>query len=151
MTTSGYPQPPPTKASLKSWWNHFLFAQRAKKEAEQTKGEFRQPISGSSGYRHGPTHPLNMPGATGQNVVFGKPLKESLKYANVQISTANANGELYVWGYIPVVVAKWYVPFYTARVHELIEAVLRHLKKWALSEGDWCVDPVIRLCGCIDR
>lgn len=36
-------------------------------------------------------------------------LKESLKYASVQISTANANGELYVWGYIPVVVAKWYV------------------------------------------
>lgn len=39
--------------------------------------------------------------------VFGKPLKESLKCANVQISTANANGELYVWGSIPVVVAKW--------------------------------------------
>jgi hypothetical protein len=43
------------------------------------------------------------------HTVFGKPLKESLKYASVQISTANANGELYVWGYIPVVVAKWYV------------------------------------------
>ena len=42
-------------------------------------------------------------------MVFGKPLKESLKYASVQISTANANGELYVWGYIPVVVAKWCV------------------------------------------
>lgn len=41
--------------------------------------------------------------------MFGKPLKESLKYASVQISTANANGELYVWGYIPVVVAKWCV------------------------------------------
>ncbi|TFK27780.1 Rho GTPase activation protein, partial [Coprinopsis marcescibilis] len=41
-----------------------------------------------------------------QGVVFGKPLKESLKYASVQISTANSNGELYVWGYIPVVVAK---------------------------------------------
>ena len=39
------------------------------------------------------------------------PLKESLKYASVQISTANANGELYVWGYIPVVVAKSCVPF----------------------------------------
>ncbi|KAF8150814.1 Rho GTPase activation protein, partial [Crassisporium funariophilum] len=38
--------------------------------------------------------------------VFGKPLKESLKYASVQISTANASGDLYVWGYIPVVVAK---------------------------------------------
>ena len=51
--------------------------------------------------------------------MFGKPLKESLKYASVQISTANANGELYVWGYIPVVVAKWCV------VHQLAgEAVL---------------------------
>ena len=47
--------------------------------------------------------------ATPENVVFGKPLKESLKYASVQISTANADGELYVWGYIPVVVAKWCV------------------------------------------
>ncbi|ETW83336.1 GTPase activating-like protein [Heterobasidion irregulare TC 32-1] len=41
-----------------------------------------------------------------EHAVFGKPLKESLRYASVQISTANANGELYVWGYIPVVVAK---------------------------------------------
>jgi len=67
------------KVNLKTWWNHFTFAQKAKNEAEANKG---------------------------QNVVFGKPLKESLKYASVQISTANANGELYVWGYIPVVVAK---------------------------------------------
>ncbi|KAI0760939.1 Rho GTPase activation protein [Trametes elegans] len=70
----------PTKASLKTWWNHFTFAQRIKKEAEEKK--------------------------EGEHHVFGKPLKESLKYASVQISTANANGELYVWGYIPVVVAK---------------------------------------------
>jgi GTPase-activating protein SAC7 len=44
--------------------------------------------------------------AVPNGVVFGKPLKESLRYANVQISTADANGDLYVWGYIPVVVAK---------------------------------------------
>jgi hypothetical protein len=44
---------------------------------------------------------------TADHPVFGKPLKESLRYASVQISTANANGDLYVWGYIPVVVAKW--------------------------------------------
>lgn len=75
----------PSKASLKTWWNHFTFAQRAKKEAEEKKA------------------------ATGESAVFRKPLKESLKCANVQISTANANGELYVWGYIPVVVAKWCV------------------------------------------
>ncbi|KAG8833207.1 hypothetical protein FRC18_004007 [Serendipita sp. 400] len=38
--------------------------------------------------------------------VFGVPLRDSLRYASVQISTANQNNELYVWGYIPVVVAK---------------------------------------------
>lgn len=43
----------------------------------------------------------------GPHPVFGAPLHESLKYAAVQISTANTNGELYVWGDIPVVVAKW--------------------------------------------
>ncbi|EPQ54208.1 Rho GTPase activation protein [Gloeophyllum trabeum ATCC 11539] len=72
---------PPSKANLKAWWNHFTFAQRAKKDAEEHKGPQ-------------------------DSRVFGKPLRESLKYASVQISTANANGELYVWGYIPVVVAK---------------------------------------------
>lgn len=41
--------------------------------------------------------------------VFGIPLRESLRYASVQISTADPNGDLYVWGYIPVVVAKWCV------------------------------------------
>ena len=41
--------------------------------------------------------------------MFGTPLKESLKHASVQISTADAKGKLYVWGYIPVVVAKWCV------------------------------------------
>ncbi|KAF8656225.1 hypothetical protein AX16_002661 [Volvariella volvacea WC 439] len=74
-------QQPPSKASLRAWWNSFTFPQRAKKEAEAQKPE--------------PVH-----------TVFGKPLKESLRYASVQISTADANGELYVWGYIPVVVAK---------------------------------------------
>jgi hypothetical protein len=53
-------------------------------------------------------------------VVFGKPLKESLKYASVQISTANANGDLYVWGYIPVVVAKSYGLSIPSSLHILI-------------------------------
>ncbi|KAF8896430.1 Rho GTPase activation protein [Infundibulicybe gibba] len=74
-------QNPPSKASLKAWWSNFTFAQRAKKERDPYKDE--------------PPH-----------TVFGKTLRESLQYASVQISTANSNGELYVWGYIPVVVAK---------------------------------------------
>ena len=53
--------------------------------------------------------PLHTAHDTADHPVFGKPLKESLRYASVQISTADANGELYVWGFIPVVVAKWCV------------------------------------------
>ncbi|KAK7690455.1 hypothetical protein QCA50_005553 [Cerrena zonata] len=87
MDSHGPHPVPPSKVSLKAWWNHFNFAQKARKEAEEKKGEWTQ------------VNPC-------ENVVFGKPLKESLKYANVQISTANSNGDLYVWGYIPVVVAK---------------------------------------------
>jgi hypothetical protein len=46
--------------------------------------------------------------------VFGVPLRESLRYANVPISTANSkDGTLYIYGYIPVVVAKWRVTIYT--------------------------------------
>ncbi|TDL25720.1 Rho GTPase activation protein [Rickenella mellea] len=85
---------PPTKASLKAWWRQFTAGQKDKK-AEQEHAE-------KSAYPHSclrrcfcSAHP-----------VFGVPLRESLHYASVQISTANADGELYVWGYIPVVVAK---------------------------------------------
>ncbi|KAF9648004.1 Rho GTPase activation protein [Thelephora ganbajun] len=77
------------KNNLRTWWKQFTSVQRIKREAGEKKG----------------LRPPHLP-PTGQNVVFGKPLKESLKHASVQISTANANGELYVWGYIPVVVAK---------------------------------------------
>ncbi|KAI6155226.1 Rho GTPase activation protein [Pisolithus tinctorius] len=73
----------PTKASLLKWWSQFTNAQKTKKTPE---------------YNKAPAHD--------EHPVFGRPLKESLKRASVQISTANADGDLYVWGYIPVVVAK---------------------------------------------
>ncbi|KAG2076497.1 Rho GTPase activation protein [Suillus decipiens] len=75
--------PPPTKAGLLKWWTQFTHAQNRKKDSDSNRTVDQEE------------HP-----------VFQKPLKESLRYASVQISTANANGELYVWGYIPVVVAK---------------------------------------------
>ncbi|KAF8519532.1 Rho GTPase activation protein [Gautieria morchelliformis] len=74
--------PPPSRASLKAWWKQFTTSQRVKKDFAE-----RELVPGTSR-------------------VFGVPLRDSLQYASVQISTANANGELYVWGYIPVVVAK---------------------------------------------
>lgn len=96
---------PPTKANLKAWWNHFTFAQRAKKESEARKTGVSSATPLLSQTR---SLYLNVSGTTSY-AVFGTPLRESLKCASVQISTA-ANGGLYVYGYIPVVVAKWYVP-----------------------------------------
>lgn len=84
-TTMSGDETAPSKASLRAWWNVFT-----SKDKERSK-------SATPGYgvESKEDHPI-----------FGKPLKEGLKHASVQISTANSNGELYVWGYIPVVVAK---------------------------------------------
>ncbi|KAG8712396.1 hypothetical protein FRC11_000258 [Ceratobasidium sp. 423] len=75
--------PPATRQSLKTWWKQFKNAQGVilRRDPDDL-------------VRHAP------------HTVFGIPLRESLRYASVQISTANPQGELYVWGYIPVVVAK---------------------------------------------
>ncbi|KAG8908359.1 hypothetical protein FRB99_007286 [Tulasnella sp. 403] len=81
---SGSP-PAPSKASLKAWWKQFTFMQKMKKNPHVNPSVAK--ISAGS-------------------TVFGKPLRESLRCASVHISTANAQGELYVWGYVPVVVAK---------------------------------------------
>ncbi|KAL5486086.1 SAC7 [Sanghuangporus weigelae] len=88
--------PPPTKASLKAWWNQFKFMQRMKVGA--AGGDQAKALPPGYGY--------GLAKDDGPHPVFGAPLNESLKYAAVQISTANSNGELYVWGDIPVVVAK---------------------------------------------
>ena len=94
------PDSAPTKASLKAWWTHFTTAQKMKRDAEQRQG----PSPARRRARTEPRSPRSP--AQDEHPVFGKPLRESLRYASVQISTANANGELYVWGCIPVVVAK---------------------------------------------
>ena len=38
--------------------------------------------------------------------IFGVPLQTSIRYANVAISLTNDKGENYVYGYVPIVVAK---------------------------------------------
>ena len=38
--------------------------------------------------------------------IFGVPLAESIRYANVAISLTNDNGESFIYGYVPIVVAK---------------------------------------------
>lgn len=65
-------------ANLKSWWKGF--------REKDGKGKGKADSNTSQ--------------------VFAVPLETSLSCASVQISTAGPDGSLYVWGYIPVVVAK---------------------------------------------
>lgn len=38
--------------------------------------------------------------------IFGVPLRQSITYANVAISLVDENGQSYIYGYVPIVVAK---------------------------------------------
>lgn len=113
-------QQPPTKASLKAWWNHFAFAQRTKREAEEKKGGAHAELERRDHARLTSETLVGLP-APPPSVVFGKALAESLQRAHVQISTAAPDGDLYVWGYIPVVVAKWYAAGFVR--HDLISTI----------------------------
>ncbi|QGA13015.1 hypothetical protein EYB26_000660 [Talaromyces marneffei] len=74
------PAPPaaPTKRDLASWWKNF---KRNTKKEDENKG----PQIGG---------------------IFGVPLNVSIKYANVAISLTNDKGESFIYGYVPIVVAK---------------------------------------------
>ncbi|KAI8236176.1 Rho-GTPase-activating protein 5 [Colletotrichum sp. SAR 10_99] len=67
----------PNKRDLKSWW----------------KG-FKLP---SKHQEHHETRPHG---------IFGVPLRQSITYANVAISLVDENGKSYIYGYVPIVVAK---------------------------------------------
>ncbi|KAL8933345.1 MAG: hypothetical protein Q9216_006411 [Gyalolechia sp. 2 TL-2023] len=71
---------PPSRRDLTSWWKNFK--KNAKREDE--KPEAQEPPTG----------------------IFGIPLQDSIKYANVAISLTNERGESYIYGYVPIVVAK---------------------------------------------
>lgn len=45
-------------------------------------------------------------GAEPPRGIFGIPLNVSIKYANVAISLSNEHGESFIYGYVPIVVAK---------------------------------------------
>ena len=42
----------------------------------------------------------------GTQGIFGVPLQQSIRYANVAISLLNDEGQSYIYGYVPIVVAK---------------------------------------------
>ncbi|QDS77210.1 hypothetical protein FKW77_002755 [Venturia effusa] len=67
------------KRDLKSWWKNFS---RGNQKRDEDKGT--SPTQG----------------------IFGVPLAESVRYANVAISLQDAEGKSYVYGFVPIVVAK---------------------------------------------
>ncbi|KAK9857376.1 hypothetical protein MYU51_020753 [Penicillium brevicompactum] len=68
---------PPSRRDLASWWKQFKRSTR--------KDELKvEPPRG----------------------IFGVPLNVSIKYANVAISLTNDHGESFIYGYVPIVVAK---------------------------------------------
>ncbi|KAL2817089.1 hypothetical protein BJX63DRAFT_116439 [Aspergillus granulosus] len=71
------PASPPSRRDLTTWWRQFKRNTRKEEPKENTR--------------------LG---------IFGVPLKVSIKYANVAISLTNDNGESFIYGYVPIVVAK---------------------------------------------
>ncbi|KAH7067677.1 Rho-GTPase-activating protein 5 [Paraphoma chrysanthemicola] len=72
------PEPASAKRDLTSWWRQF--SKRPAKKDEDKEAA--------------------LPG------IFGVPLIQSIPYANVAISLFNEHGESYIYGYVPIVVAK---------------------------------------------
>lgn len=66
------------KAGLKTWWSSFTKLSKSSKDRKTEN----------------------------QDRVFGEPLRKSLKYASVAISMTGDDGNQYVWGYVPIIVAK---------------------------------------------
>ncbi|KAK5124715.1 hypothetical protein LTR85_001428 [Meristemomyces frigidus] len=64
------------KDGLSSWWVRF-------KKGDKRQQEVQDP-----------------------NGIFGVPLGDSIRYANVAISLFNEDGQSYIYGYVPIVVAK---------------------------------------------
>ncbi|KAL2271876.1 hypothetical protein VTJ83DRAFT_1247 [Remersonia thermophila] len=68
---------PPSKRDLKSWWKGFKLQSKHQEHHE--------------------------PRPQG---IFGVPLRQSITYANVAISLVDEDGKSYIYGYVPIVVAK---------------------------------------------
>ncbi|KAJ8105139.1 hypothetical protein OPT61_g10359 [Boeremia exigua] len=108
---NGEPQPAPVAANepvsakrdLTSWWK--TFSKRAVKKEEEQKGK-AQPCPYSCAQPSHSNACLHPAAEAVQQGIFGVPLITSIPYANVAISLFNEHGESYIYGYVPIVVAK---------------------------------------------
>ncbi|KAI4728073.1 RhoGAP-domain-containing protein [Aureobasidium sp. EXF-10728] len=82
-TTASSAEAVQSKRDLTSWWKNFKRA--TPQRVQEEKGT----------YLHAPPQGI-----------FGVPLQTSIRYANVAISLFNEQGQSYIYGYVPIVVAK---------------------------------------------
>ncbi|ATY62106.1 GPI biosynthesis Pig-F [Cordyceps militaris] len=114
------PSSPPNKRDLKSWWKGFILPSKNQDQPESPESPDRDASYGRlwswplaptivhlqdsqafcvpSGYFFGVE--TRAPG------IFGVPLRQSITYANVAISLIDEHGQSYIYGYVPIVVAK---------------------------------------------
>ena len=86
-----------TPQALRAWWSGF---KRARGKKDQPTSRFTHlPCLAS-------TLTFVAPTAGQAPGIFGIPLNVSIKYANVAISLMNEKGESFIYGYVPIVVAK---------------------------------------------
>ncbi|KAM0747072.1 RhoGAP-domain-containing protein [Meredithblackwellia eburnea MCA 4105] len=95
---------PPTKASLLKWWKVFS-SSKQQQQQQQHNNKYVIPPYVPPGGRGRPLPLDHDDDGTGRRV-FGVGLDQSLKYASVAISMVAKDGEQYVYGYVPIIVAK---------------------------------------------
>ena len=83
--------------ALKAWWANFKKKPKKDQAIGSTPAQkaVLRPLTGP------PAEP-----AEASQGIFGVPLDVSIKYANVAISLMNEHGESFIYGYVPIVVAK---------------------------------------------
>ncbi|KAK5629611.1 hypothetical protein RRF57_005326 [Xylaria bambusicola] len=107
--------PPSKRADLKSWWKKFQ-VQPTRQQEVRGKRPSRFVRTSSvitllgcvmrlSKTVPNPLLPTSSPKTRPQGI-FGVPLRQSITYANVAISLIDENGQSYIYGYVPIVVAK---------------------------------------------
>ncbi|GAA6060681.1 hypothetical protein JCM10212_005063 [Sporobolomyces blumeae] len=107
-----YDAPPPSKASLLKWWK--AFTSKDKKAASSASAGAANAAAGQAQGQRAPSGlPAYSPpgrglerGKDGKGRVFGVSLEQSLQYASVAISMVGQDGKQYVYGYVPIIVAK---------------------------------------------
>lgn len=85
--------------ALKTWWSGFK--KRTKRDQNQRESKVDEMAVYICRMLTSPAPVIEPPPG-----IFGVPLHDSIKYANVAISLTNEHGESFIYGYVPIVVAK---------------------------------------------